>query len=70
MSSPHDNLPMCELCHCQLTVKHVLTVCPKYDQYRRVFKNRTLSGILSENVAFSFYSILWFLKQTNLLDKI
>ena len=70
MTSPHDDPPICDLCHCLLSVKHFLINCPKYNRYRRIFKDQTLNSILAENQYFSFNNILYFLKQTNLLRKI
>ena len=70
MSSPHGIPPTCEVCQCQLTVKHILIHCPKYQRHRRIFKETTLKSILAENENFSLYGILNFLKKIHLLSKI
>ena len=70
MNTPHENPPICEECNCHISIKHILIDCPKYSRYRGVFKNQLLENILAENKDFSFYNILTFLKQTNLLNKL
>ena len=70
MSSPHNLPPICELCNSQMSVQHILVECNKYERQRCVFRCKNLIDILSETDHFSFYAILTFLKQTNLLTKI
>ena len=70
MSSPHGDPPICEVCQCQITVKHIFTDCRKYDQYRRIFKKNYLKSILAENKDFSLNDIFTFLKQINLINEI
>ena len=70
MSSPHGSPPMCEVCQCQISIKHIFIDCPKYHQHRQLFKENNLESILAENRNFSFSNILYFLKQINLLNKI
>ena len=70
MASPHDNPRMCEICRCQVSIKHIFVDCPKYHVHRRIFKENKLESILSENKHFSLNNILKFLKQTNLLNTI
>ena len=70
MSSPHGNPPVCDMCQCQLTIKHLFIDCPKYQHQRRIFKETSLKSILAENENFSLYDILSFLKQISLFNKI
>ena len=71
MNSPHEPAPECRDCRTTLTIKHILCDCQKYQQPRAInFGNNSLSEILSESSNFSFYPIIKFLKNCNLLDKI
>ena len=70
MSSPHESPPLCDVCQCQLTIKHLFIDCPKYRHQRRIFKENTLKSILAENENFSLYSIFSFLKQIRVFSKI
>ena len=70
MSSPHGSPPICEICQCQVSIKHIFIDCPKYRQYRTLFKENILESILAEKKHFSFSIILQFLKQVNILNKI
>ena len=70
MKSPHGNPPICAECQCQISIKHIFIECKKYEHYRQIFKKNNLKDILGESENFSFYSILTFLKQTNLITRI
>ena len=70
MSSPHRSPPICELCNCQISIRHILIECRKYERQRYVFRQKNLVDILADTENFSFNNILSFLKQTNLLCKI
>ena len=70
MCTPNASPPICDTCQTQMSVKHIFLECPKYDQFRLLFKNRTLSGILAEGKDFNIHTILTFLKQCKLLKDI
>ena len=71
MCNPHDSVPMCDTCNVQITIKHILMICPKYKTQRDLlFRRRSFKEILSENDKFLFSNILKFLKFYDLLDKI
>ena len=71
MSTPHGNRPICSTCNTQITIKHILTECPKYRIQRQTYlRNRSLKEILSENEKFSAFSIFNFLKKCNLISEL
>ena len=71
MLMPHDNVPHCRICNVQLTVEHILCECRDFNQQRRIYlTNKSLVDILSDSFQFSLNSILMFLRQTNLINKI
>ena len=70
MCSPHGPVPVCEECNIQLSVKHVLSECPKYAAQRNVlFNNQSFKEMLSENERFSSVKIFRFFTFYNLFDK-
>jgi hypothetical protein len=66
----NDEPPLCETCNTQITVKHNITKCHKYQQERTNLNlTETLDAILGPNPDQNT-KILTFLKLTNLMDKI
>ena len=71
MTTPQGNVPHCQTCQVQLTVRHILCDCRNFNQKRSLYlKNKSLPEILSESDQFSLNRILMFLRQTNLINKI
>ena len=71
MSTPHDNIPRCSTCQTTLTIKHLFEDCRAFQRVRaNIFRNKTFKEILTESETFSATSIMKFLKQCKLLDKI
>ena len=71
MKSPHDPIPECPQCKTRVTVKHIFNDCPIFERQRRLsIGNKSLKEVLSESSTFSVYTIIKFLKNCNLLDKI
>ena len=71
MSTPHGDIPHCDVCNTILTVKHILCDCTIFSQQRNIyFNNKSLSEILAESDNFSIYRVLSFLRKTNLIHKI
>ena len=58
MCTPHNPPPECDTCRVQVTIKHILAECTKYNFLRQIlFKNPSLEGILSEDIHFSSNAI-------------
>ena len=70
MSTPNSSPPVCDTCQTQITVKHIFLECQKFNRFRYIFRNRTLSEILAEGKDFSMDAILIFLKCCKLLKDI
>ena len=71
MSNPHNPIPMCNICNVQITVKHIIMICPKYSTQRNLlFRGKSFKDILSESDKFLFSNILKFLRFYDLLDQI
>ena len=70
MSTPHEPPPICDRCHCVVSVRHILAECPKYATQRSIFNNQSFTNILADGDNFSFSNILSFLKTSLLLNKI
>ena len=71
MCTPHNSAPMCEQCNTQLTIKHILSECPKYLNQRNIlFHAQSFKEILSENEKFSTEKIFRFLKFYKMYDKL
>ena len=71
MNQPHEPEPICNTCRCPVTVKHIIELCPKYEQERRRnFGNKKIDEILGESDTFSSKKVISFLKETKLIDKI
>ena len=74
----HDQPPVCEVCNSNLTVEHILIFCEKYKNQRKtIFKDFYLNGnrpnlksLLEESNIFSIRTIMKFLRETDLLDKV
>ena len=41
MCNPHDPVPMCDTCNVQVTIKHILMMCPKYKAQRDLLFRRS-----------------------------
>ena len=70
MSTPHGPPPTCDICHCLISVKHVLIECPKYVRQRSIFNHLNVVDVLAEGNNFSLNKIISFLKSSLLLSKI
>lgn len=65
-----DQPPICEVCGCQISIKHVLVECPQYTESRQKHKlSITLKTILDDDEE-NIKHLILFLKETNLYDKI
>ena len=65
--------PECDACFCPVTVKHVISECPKYEIKRiQIFGNREIemSDILKRGNKQNISNILRFLKTTGLFSEI
>ena len=59
MCNPHDPVPICDTCNVQITVKHILMICPKYKVQRDLlFRRRSFKEISSKNDKILFSNIL------------
>ena len=71
MSTPHETPPKCTTCQTALTIKHLFEDCRIFQRLRAaIFGNKSFEEILTESETFSASSIMKFLKQCKLLDKI
>ena len=71
MCTPHAPVPICNTCHTQISVSHILTECQDYAQWRHLLlKSTNLREILSENKKFSSFNLFKFLERYNLYHKI
>ena len=71
MESPHLPSPICQTCHVQITIQHIIEDCPKYAKERDIyFRQKKMKEILEESPNFSIRNLIKFLKDTDLYDKI
>ena len=71
MKTPHDPIPICNVCQTTVKVKHIICECTKFDRQRiAIIDNKSLKEVLSESQSFSIYPLIKFLKTCNLLNKI
>ena len=71
MKTPHGEIPVCRTCNSFLTVKHILCECKLYDRVRSLcFGRKSLKEILGNSDTFSISSVLTFLRNSGLIDKI
>ena len=64
-----ENQPLCEFCHENITVEHVLIDCPQYVEERRNLKIGHISEALGENIH-NLNDTIRFLKAINMYHKI
>ena len=71
MCTPHDPVPICNSCNVQISVRHILTECQDFSQWRNLLlRGNTLKTILSENTTFSSFNIYKFLRESYLYSRI
>ena len=65
--------PICQVCHCQLTIHHILVDCPQYKPKRIEFfghSNIKIKEILQRSDITKKYSLINFLRAINLYSEI
>ena len=65
--------PICNQCNEQITIRHIFTTCPLYDEARKRFfgeNHKNMPKILSRESAENCYKVINFLKYTKLYKEI